>query len=370
MSQTPKTEHQIHVWVVKPAAQVCLWMGLWGVLGCAFATQLYLNSAFFGNSISWKQAILWSMTDWLLWGFLSLPVWWLAARVRFHKDIFKRAVTIHLAAGIFTSISYVLIRFWMAQIQFQSQEMVMPFETTFVPLLLKSFPVNMLVYAMIVITCHGVYYYRAMHAKELNESRLEEHLQEARLMALQMQLNPHFLFNTLHAISTLIYRCQQDAERMLILLSDLLRHALEHTDRPMLPLQQEIEFLQHYLDIEKLRLGDRLRISMDIEPSTLQKRVPTLMLQPLVENTVIYAVEPYERPCHVEISATQKDQTLVITIKDDGPGLKDGQPVKFGVGLGNVYKRLNELYGSKHTFICQNRAEGGFCVNIRIPAES
>ena len=125
-----------------------------------------------------------------------------------------------------------------------------------------------------------------------------------------------------------------------------------------------------HLDIEKLRLGDRLRISMDIEPSTLQKRVPTLMLQPLVENTVIYAVEPYERPCHVEISATQKDQTLVITIKDDGPGLKDGQPVKFGVGLGNVYKRLNELYGSKHTFICQNRAEGGFCVNIRIPAES
>src|SRR5262249_12543584 len=195
---------------------------------------------------------------------------------------------------------------------------------------------TLLIYWIIVVVNHAFDYYQKYREREMRALDLEKRLAQAKLQALQMQLNPHFLFNTLHSISSLMHRDVEAADRMIDRLSDLLRSALEGSDTQEGELQDELEFLKRYLEIEQPRLGDRLTVKMDIEPDTLRARVPNLILQPLVENAIRHGIEPRARPGRIELRAQRKDATLALEVRDNGIGIKEGELFDEGVGLSNT----------------------------------
>ena len=216
--------------------------------------------------------------------------------------------------------------------------------------------------------------YRGHHAGLLRERGkwFEPHasrMVQSQLQVLKSELHPHFLFNTLHAISTLMHRDVGAADRMLARLSDLLRHSLEHIGQQETTLQAELEFLALYVEIEQMRFGDRLSVDVDAAPETLELAVPAFLLQPLVENAIRHAVAPRAAGGAVEIQASRFDDTLRIEVRDDGPGFPAG-PARNGIGLSNTRARLEQLYGASHRFELANLdapSQGALC-RIELPA--
>jgi LytS/YehU family sensor histidine kinase len=192
---------------------------------------------------------------------------------------------------------------------------------------------------------------------------------QANLQALKTQLQPHFLFNTLNAIASLVRGKPDAAEDMIGSLSDFLRMTLDTAQEHEVPLRREIEFLDLYLGIQQARFGERLRIQKEIEPAALDASVPALILQPLVENSVRHGIEPRETGGTIFIRAQREKTSLQFEIRDDGEGLKAGQLVALreGVGLSNTKARLQELYGEAHRFRITPNSEGGLTVTVEVP---
>jgi LytS/YehU family sensor histidine kinase len=190
-----------------------------------------------------------------------------------------------------------------------------------------------------------------------------------------MQLNPHFLFNTLNAVSALMLKDVNAANRMIARLGDLLRLALENTERQEVPLQQEIEFLRRYLEIEQIRFGDRLQLKMDVDPATLTAAVPNLILQPLVENAIRYAIEPQEAAGQIELHSSRDNGRLILQVSDNGTGtghqtaglFENGSNGREQVGLRNTRERLRKLYGDHQVFQLTRNARGGVTASLTIP---
>ncbi len=237
----------------------------------------------------------------------------------------------------------------------------------FKPLLVKTWHFNLLIYWVIVAVSHAFDYYRKYRERELRTSELEKHLAQAKLQALQMQLNPHFLFNTLHSISSLMHKDVEAADRMIARLSDLLRAALAGAATQQVTLRQELDLLQLYLAIEQVRFGSRLTVKMNIAPDTLDAQVPNLILQPLVENAIRHGIEPRARPGCIELQAHRQDGNLALRVSDDGAGLEENGRIKEGVGLSNTRARLRELYGPAHRFELLRGQQGGVRVELSIP---
>jgi signal transduction histidine kinase len=212
--------------------------------------------------------------------------------------------------------------------------------------------------------------YQALQVEKERVLKAEAAAQRARLLALRYQLNPHFLFNTLNAISTLVVEEQNRvATRMIARLSDFLRLTLESAEAQEVPLVEEIDFARRYLEIEQLRFGDRLTVRFDVEPETYAALVPNLILQPLVENAVRHAVAPREEGGAVTITAQRVDAALCLRVCDDGPGLADDldEAAGRGVGLANTCARLRELYGDTHRLALQRSDGGGLTVTLTLP---
>ncbi|MEP3225063.1 MAG: histidine kinase [Parasphingorhabdus sp.] len=215
-----------------------------------------------------------------------------------------------------------------------------------------------------------------LRVEEQNDQllRLETQATRAQLAMLRYQLNPHFLFNTLNSISTLVLLKQTEpANAMLSRLSSFLRHTLVNEVHSRVTLAQEVETLHLYLDIEKMRFEERLRPSFDIEPAVREALLPSLLLQPLVENAIKYAVTPMEEGADISVSARMENKSVKIIVSDTGPG-KNGPIAKntysTGVGLGNIQERLNQAYGEAHSFEIKSSAGGGFSVIIALPFET
>jgi len=265
------------------------------------------------------------------------------------------------------SLVYMVVRAWVGQAQSGLGGQPVSFAETFNPLLVKTFHLNLLIYWVIVSVHHAFGYYRQVQVRELRAVELEKRLAQARLQALQMQLNPHFLFNTLHAISALVHKDVEAADRMIARLSDLLRYALESTDAQEVPLRQELDFLNRYLEIEKTRFGDRLTVRLDIAPETLDALVPNLVLQPLVENAIRHGIEPRAKPGRIDLRARRENGRLKLEVCDNGVGLPSGRIPEEGVGLSNTRARLQQLYGERHLFALGNTAGGGLTVSVELP---
>ena len=212
--------------------------------------------------------------------------------------------------------------------------------------------------------------YQALQVEKERALKAEASAQRARLRALRYQLNPHFLFNTLNAISTLVVEGESRvASRMIARLSDFLRLTLESADAQEVQLLEEIDYARRYLEIEQLRFGSRLKVQFDVEPEAYAALVPNLILQPLVENAVRHAVAPREEGGAVTITAQRVDATLYLRVCDDGPGLAEDvdEAVGRGVGLANTRARLQELYGEAHGFALQRTDGGGLTVTLTLP---
>jgi two-component system LytT family sensor kinase len=224
-------------------------------------------------------------------------------------------------------------------------------------------------YLPIVLVAHALSYYRRFRDRELHSTKLEMQLAKSRLNTLKSHLQPHFLFNTLHSISALMLTDVRAADKMMARLSDLLRMSLENSEIQMTCLSREMEFVAGYLEIEKIRFEERLNIVLDIAPETLDAQVPSLLLQPLVENAIRHGIARRSSGGDIWITAGRDGQDLELRVKDNGPGLVKAADALTGTGLGlrTTRERLQTLYGSNQSFEIHAAHNQGVEVCVRIP---
>jgi sensor histidine kinase YesM len=232
-----------------------------------------------------------------------------------------------------------------------------------------GFYIDLIIASLIVIAVHALLYYQNFRASELAQSSLKTQLAQAQLRALKMQLHPHFLFNTLHSISSLVLEDPPKANSMIARLGDFLRLTLENSDQQLVSLKEETEFLRCYLEIEQIRFGDRLTLAFELEPQTLSAQVPHLILQPVVENAIQHAIAPRATRGHINIEAKRLNSLLRLEVRDNGPGIASNGDLfgAEGVGLSNVRARLHQIYGSDFRFELMNARDGGLTVVMEIP---
>ena len=343
------------------------WVALWTLVGLAIASEIYLSSNFLGRSITWSEAISDSLEDWYTYGILSIPVVWVARR--YPPELGTRWITasIHLGAALAFSLVYVLVRALVGKVDNLIAGDPATFAEVFKPLLVRTFPFNLLVYGVIISVSHALDYYSKYNEQTVQTLELEKHLTEARLQALLHQLKPHFLFNTLNGIASLMHTDVDAADRMLVRLSELLRITMSQTGSPMTTLRDEIAFLERYLEIEKIRFRNRLKVVIEIDADAIDAQVPSLILQPMVENAMRHGVEPNTRTGLIELRGVRRDANLVLSVSDNGAGIPEGGLKREGIGVANTRARLTELYGDSQKFELVNRPEGGMCVRITIP---
>jgi LytS/YehU family sensor histidine kinase len=232
-----------------------------------------------------------------------------------------------------------------------------------------GFYIDLIIALLIVVAVHALLYYQNFRASELAQSSLKAQLAQAQVRALKMQLHPHFLFNTLHSISSLVLEDPPKANSMIARLGDFLRLTIESSEQQLVTLKEEIEFLRCYLDIEQVRFGDRLTVAFELEPQALSARVPHLILQPIAENAIQHAIAPRAKPGHINIEAKRLNSLLRVAISDNGPGISSNtiSPAKKCVGLTNVRTRLQQTYGPDFRFALTNGGGGGLTVVMEIP---
>jgi two-component system, LytTR family, sensor kinase len=343
-------------------------LACWTLYGLFFGAQAIAQQAYWGEPITWQKDLLSWLVCGYVWAILTPPVFYLSERFRLDRRNWTRAILIHLPASILFAILLLLI--YVAVSRFIGlPAKPKPFLLEFKNLFIVEFHLGLLTYWAILGIKHATDYYRKYRERELLASQLETRLAQAQLQVLKMQLHPHFLFNTLHAISSLMHRDVEEADRMIARLSDLLRLTLENIGVQEVSLKQELEMLESYLLIEQTRFRDRLTIEMQIDPETLDARVPNLILQPLVENAIKHGISTRSRAGLVEIRASRENGTLQLRVRDDGRGLPVGQDANLreGVGLTNTRARLRQLYGAAHRVELTNAPEGGLVVYLSIP---
>jgi len=236
----------------------------------------------------------------------------------------------------------------------------------------NHFHTNLIVYAAVVLAWHALNYYHERREREIQAAALAAQLAQAQLQTLKMQLQPHFLFNTLNSISALNHEDPRAANRMIARLSELLRLTLENDGAQQVSLLQELDFLKRYLEIQQVRFGDRLNVRFDVTPETLEARVPNLLLQPLVENAIQHGIAPFAVRGEINIQASRENGLLCLRVTDNGPGLPGAKPTGApeGVGLANTRARLQQIYSNAHRFELRNGTEQGAVAEVRIPFQT
>lgn len=335
-------------------AKVALLVFLGATLaGVYFATQLRLAypSEF---RRPWSEALTVNLVHYWIWGALVPAVVFLGRRFRFENQGWL-ALPVHVAASI------VLTTVELAAAGFILIVLIRVPEPggSLVKVLQRNFHSSLPTYWLILFVSWALDY-------ALRAARLKASLTEARLDALKTQLNPHFLFNTLNSISSLMYTDIEAADRMMARLSALLRSTIHNNGAQEVTLREELEFVDRYLEIEKIRFEERLRVRVDVEPGAMDGLVPAFSLQPLVENAVKHGIGPLESGGSLAIEGRRANGRLVVRITDDGAGPGEG-PVREGIGLTNTRARLEELYGSAASLRTGDGDGGGFFVELDVP---
>jgi two-component system, LytTR family, sensor kinase len=344
--------------------------GCWTVAALFFTTQAILQNSYAGTPPQWRRVLAWELVYFYLWLILTPAVLRLSRRFRFERGRRLRALAAHSLASLALSLSQLALYSSVYQL-LHPHGLETPF-VTFIEIYKNVFAAYihfcLLSYWGVLIVDFAVKYYRAYQERALRASQLETSLARAQLQALQMQLQPHFLFNTLNTISELVHEDSEAADRMIARLSGLLRSSLETVGAQEVTLKQELEFLQKYLDIEQMRLGERLTVRVNVAPETLDARVPNMILQPLVENAIRHAITPRAEGGSIEVRAGRRDTKLCVSVCDDGRNsATEGQATfREGVGLSNTRARLKHLYGAEHRFDL-HASGGGLIVSIELP---
>lgn len=326
------------------------------VVGVIFALPMW--------TMEWKQ----SLAQWWAWGLVAPLIFWADRALPIAGRDFGRRAMAHIAGSlIFTAIYlclFFVLRALIGDITWTALEPAHVMHD--VP---GWFVWSLLVYWMIVGALQAYRYYERYVSSELRLERMEKSYSQARLNALRMQLDPHFLFNALNTISSHVERDPRLTRRMIEHLGDLLRLSLESRDRQEVPLAEELAFLDHYLEIQKIRFGDQLTVGIDVAPEVRYASVPSLFLQPLVENAIRHGISRRISGGAVTVNARAVGTNLVIQVEDDGLGLAPGWTLEnsSGLGLTVTRERIAGLYPHGHSFNIRRRPEGGTTVEILLP---
>lgn len=327
--------------------------------------QGYMQSKLAGRPARW-QDLVFQGNDWLILGALTPIIYYLGKRFPLTQDRWRIPLTIHLVGSLAICAVWAFfgIAFGLMLHTYPAQG---PLQTAYFSWALISLPFSVSIYFAVLGCVYAFAYFVEARTREAHASRLAAELAESQLEALRMQLNPHFLFNSLNALSVFVR--EQDtraASRMLELVSDVLREVLR-SDRPHeISLADEVQFLEKYLAIEQVRFSDRLRVEWAISENALTALVPSFVMQPLVENAIKHGVLRRVHAGVIEISARLIGDQLKVAIRDDGAGIETSQ-IREGVGLSNTRSRLNALYGNDAKLILTPLSTGGTEATLLIP---
>ena len=366
----------------KPAASkwfspLLLIFGCWLGLITFFATQCVLVAA-----APWADAFMHSVTFWLLWGLFMPFVAWLSFKFPLSHERIASSLCVHFVA--------LMVIVGTSQIAYRNFISIHPLPKLLpesIPATVESKPnlsdisethrnrfvgfhatFDVLIYLAVFAVSRSIANFRRSQEREKQASELAARLAEAKLQALRMQINPHFLFNALNAISTLVHKDPVAADEMIIDLSDFLRSSLESGNEQELPLGREVEFVKHYLAIEQRRFGQRLQVEFSISSDLNTALVPAMILQPLVENAVKHGIEPLREIGVIRIEAHKNGAELELSVSDNGGGpARRTQSEGYGIGLSNTRARLEGLYRSKQSFSINSGPEGGCIAIVRLP---
>ena len=325
-------------------------IAIWTIFPLLSALQSAFYSTYVGDPVAWPELLPIRLADWYTCAVFTPLFFWL---VRTGRSIATQLAFTALAVVLKFAL-YVEVAQW-----------IRPAETWRLDrVLARGFASEIIAFGAVLAIVHGIEYHRRFRERELQAARLETELASARLDALSAQLQPHFLFNTLNSIATLMRRDVDAAEEMMAHLADLLRRTLRQRDGHEVTLAEELELLQHYLDIMKIRFQDRLTIRIDVDPSVTNALVPPLVLQPVVENAIQHGISRKAGAGLLEVRARRDVETLEISVRDDGEGLSGNSE---GIGLSNTRRRLRELYGDAQSLALVPVEDGGLRVTLRIP---
>ncbi|HUG40093.1 MAG TPA: histidine kinase [Longimicrobiales bacterium] len=356
--------------------RISLWVVLGALaVGMTEATQVWLGVNAAGGEMSFVRAMKVTIPSWLVLAALAPLVFAVAWRFPLFEGGRRINWLIHLMAAVVFSLLSLLLASWFSDYLLRGLPGRTPFLLNFRRVLTQYATLNLFTYAAFVGAWHAWVYSRRLrererHAAELavRTSRLETSLTNAKLESLRMQLNPHFLFNTLNTISVLAMKGERSGvTRIVGRLSELLRLSLDHT-RQLVPLAEELRFLDGYIEIEEVRFRDRLTVIRDVTEDALGAEVPSLLLQPLVENAIRHGVGRSAGGGQVFIRAAVKGGRLHLEVRDSGPGFAaGGGRGGSGIGLENTRARLEELYGPVAMFEFGDHPAGGAFVKVAIP---
>ena len=365
-----------------------LWFAVvigWTLIGLIFTLNYYLFAdhyvAIFRQPPTLPQMLIWELPYWFLWAALSPVVFWLTRRFPLQRGRMLVNSGVHVGACVVLSVlhraAYLIIG-WLLHVAVY-RHLSSSISDVFSFLLLFNLQTGFMSYGTVLLVSYVIDYYRRYQNEELKISRLKTDLAEAQLQttqaqlqSLKMQLQPHFLFNTLNSISTLLDEDVEAADEMLARLGDFLRLTLDNSGAEEVTLQEELELLRCYLEIEQVRFQDRLTVLMEIEPETLEALVPNLILQPIVENAIRHGIVEEVGKGRIEIHSSRTNGMLLLQVRDNGPGLQAEAAAgragsKRGLGFTLTRERLERLYAARQRFHLEDAAPGGVQVTLEIP---
>lgn len=334
-------------------------LGVWSTVALFNSLQWYMGGLVSGQAANWLELLGYSVAANSVWVFLTPLVVAFANRAPFEPRRGVRFFTVHLTAGLGFAVLHTGIYvalMWSLGVDAPGRMLMQK--------LSGAIQINFLIYAIIVALVVGARAYRTLRDREMAGLRMEARLAEVESAALRAQLQPHFLFNTLNAISALVAEEPARARGLIAKLGDLLRLSIEEHRAPESAFGDELDFTDAYLAIEQARLGQKLRIVRDVAPDALTCRVPTLLLQPLVENAIRHGIAPLVGGGTVTIAARVVDERLHVTVADDGKG---ADVIVERVGLGNARRRLRQLYGDRQSLEINTAPGAGFRVQLATP---
>ena len=364
-----------------------LWAASFGFFGalfvCGVFSMLSLKRAGGGTDLMSEEVITLPLIQDIIFAILAPLVFVVAARYPVQRPYATRRSLLYLAGGVLFTVVHVFLRvlsypawdntakkYEWALINWRSMHLAIHWSP-----ITKLFLWNLVedifaIYIPILVVAHAFLYYTQYRQRELRTLQLQAQLSDAKLLALKSQLQPHFLFNTLHSISSLMLRDVSSADTMIARLSDLLRMSLEDTGEHVTSLKREMEFTQAYLEIEKIRFGDRLAVTFDVPPKILDVLVPQCLLQPLVENSIKHGISKRTSGGEIVVRASSVGDQLLLSVRDNGPEnacANGNRPVRFGLGLKATRERLRTLYGENQDLNLNFLSDGHAEVKILIP---
>lgn len=325
-------------------------LGFWTLMVLAYSTRTEVRPGpYVWVPITWEQALRAAAAQWYAWGLLSVGIYWVNRVLPVRRDALLLRLLIHAPLSVAFTVAYSYLNHYLNVLLQAPTDANWLGASVLETAARATYRLGGFVYWAIAATCVAFEYQNELKDRQIRTARLERLLSEARLSALRTQLDPHFLFNTLNAISAYVESRPREARLMIEQLGELLRISLEHADEQEIPLERELAFVDRYVQLQLVRFD--IDVAVDVDPEALAASVPTFILQPLVENAIRHGVSKRTGQRRIELSARREGGLLRLRVRDNGPGLPAGWTLQRGAGIGlaNTQARLEHLYdGDQH----------------------